>query len=393
MTTLLDAAEFTKEKWPTCTPRRWTIERNLRSIKVEMGMEVLRCKTPEMVEKEVWAHLRAYNLVRTEMAEAARLADLSPRRRSFRGTMQAIWAFEVEHRRATGPRRQRSVQARRLTIASHRVGGRPGRCEPRALKRRPRPQKLLTVRHYLKTVHFGGVFLDNSRRGMCNRRDTFPSTLTDRLAMHSVTRRIASAFAVLCGRYGDVTAMAKDRRQSRQALYREAHLVVEAVAGDSPQARIEQLQDQLDRQHAQVRALHDRLQHAVILTPQLHHDFAAVAQAEGVSLSVARRLLQVVQGPDPTPSVATLGRATLQAGHHARALLDVLDEVTRPRVEQAAADEIFWTQPGDHGRRAGEPLLGRRDEGPRPRRPDLGRAVRPTAQPPGPRPRRRLGPG
>ena len=144
VTTLLDVAEFTKEV-ADLYARRWVIELDLRSIKVEMRMEVLRCKTPEMVEKEVWAHLLAYNLVRAEMVEAARLADLGPRRLSFRGTMQAMWAFEVEHRRASGPRRQRLVQARRHAIASHRVGDRPGRCEPRAIKRRPKPQKLLTV--------------------------------------------------------------------------------------------------------------------------------------------------------------------------------------------------------------------------------------------------------
>jgi hypothetical protein len=66
-----------------------------------------------------------------------------------------------------------------------------------------------------------------------------------------------------------------------------------------------------------------------------------VAQAEGVSLSVARRLLRVVEGSKSTPSVATLGRATLEAGVRAGGLLEVLDEAARPEVKQAVADEIF----------------------------------------------------
>ena len=119
VTTLLDPEGFSKEEVAELYARRWQVELDLRSIKVEMRMEVLRCKTPEMVEKEVWAHLLAYNLVRSEMGEAARLARTTPRRLSFRGTMQTIWAFEVEHRRATGSRRVELVQARRRASATH----------------------------------------------------------------------------------------------------------------------------------------------------------------------------------------------------------------------------------------------------------------------------------
>ena len=135
--------------------------------------------------------------------------------------------------------------------------------------------------------------------------------------MPTIPQRIASAFAVLCGRYGDVTEMAKDREQSRQSLYREAEQVVEAVDGAAAQARIDELQRQLAEQQAEVQALQERLKHAVEITPDKQHEFATVAQAEGVSLSVARRLLRVVAGPRATPSVATLGRATLEAGKQA----------------------------------------------------------------------------
>ena len=159
--------------------------------------------------------------------------------------------------------------------------------------------------------------------------------------MPTIPQRIASAFAVLCGQYGDVTQMARGREQSRQSLYREADQVAEAVEGAVAQARIDELQRQLAGHRAEVRAFQGRLRHAVEITPEKQHEFATVAQAEGVSLSVARRLLRVMTGPRHGRGVATLGRATLEAGRHAGPLLEVLDEATRPEVKQGTADEIF----------------------------------------------------
>ena len=159
--------------------------------------------------------------------------------------------------------------------------------------------------------------------------------------MPTIPQRIASAFAVIFGQYGDVSQMAQDREQSRQSLYREADEVVDALDGTATQSHIDELKRQLTEQRAENQALHERLKHAVEITPDTHDEFAAVAQAEGVSLSVARRLLRVVEGATTTPSVPTLGRATLEAGVRAGALLEVLDEQARPKVEQATADEIF----------------------------------------------------
>jgi hypothetical protein len=159
--------------------------------------------------------------------------------------------------------------------------------------------------------------------------------------MPTIPQRVASAFAVLCGRYGDVTAMARNREQSRQSLYREAEQVADAVDGTAARARIDELQQQLARRQAEVQALKERLSHAIEITPDKQDEFATVAQAEGVSLSVARRLLRVVEGSRSTPSVPTLGRATLEAGVRAGGLLEVLDEAARPEVKQATADEIF----------------------------------------------------
>jgi hypothetical protein len=159
--------------------------------------------------------------------------------------------------------------------------------------------------------------------------------------MPTIPQRVASAFAVLCGRYGDVTTMARERGQSRQSLYREAERVTDAAEGTAAQARIDELQLQLARRQSEVQSLQERLSHAIEITPDKQDGFAAVAQAEGVSLSVARRLLRVVEGSQSTPSVPTLGRATLAAGERAGDLLEVLDEATRPEVEQGIADEIF----------------------------------------------------
>ncbi len=162
--------------------------------------------------------------------------------------------------------------------------------------------------------------------------------------MPTIPQRIASAFAVFCGQYGDVTEMAKGREQSRQSLYREAEQVANVVDGAAAQTRNEELEQQIVELRAEIRALQERLKHTVEITPDKQHEFATVAQAEGVSLSVARRLLQVVRGSMPTPSVPTLGRATREAGQHAGALLEVLDEVARPLVQQGTADEIFLAE-------------------------------------------------
>jgi hypothetical protein len=159
--------------------------------------------------------------------------------------------------------------------------------------------------------------------------------------MPTIPQRIATAFTVFCGRYGDVTTMAKDRERSRQSLYREAKQVANAVDGTAALARIDELERQLAEQRTEVQALQERLRHAVEITPDTQNEFATVAQAEGVSLSVARRLFRVVKRSAPTSSVATLGRVTREAGKRARGLLTVLDEAARPKVEQGTGDEIF----------------------------------------------------
>jgi hypothetical protein len=158
--------------------------------------------------------------------------------------------------------------------------------------------------------------------------------------MPTIPQRIASASTILFGRYGDITDMARDRQQSRQALYREAEQVIDLVDGTAARDRINALEQQVTQLQAQVQDLRARLERSVEMTPGKQAEVACVAQAEGVSLPVARRLLQVLL-PPKARSVPTLGRATAEAGRHAGRLLEVLDEAAQARVTQATADEIF----------------------------------------------------
>jgi hypothetical protein len=139
VTTLLDPRQATKEELATLYRARWQAELDLRSITSAMQMGELRCKTPELVRKEVWAHLLAYNLIRTVMAQAAARHDILPRSISFTGAMQTLEAFQPllefgAARDAAG--RLQLCQDLLDAIASHRVGDRPDRYEPRLKKRR-----------------------------------------------------------------------------------------------------------------------------------------------------------------------------------------------------------------------------------------------------------------
>src|SRR3954470_7000283 len=109
--------------------------------------------------------------------------------------------------------------------------------------------------------------VDSSRRGVCNRGCDPSIGLDGAGPMPTIPQRIASAFTVFCGRYGDVTKMAEDREQSRQSLYREAQEVANAVDGAAAQSRIDDLQRQLAERRAEVQALRERLEHAVEITP------------------------------------------------------------------------------------------------------------------------------
>ena len=108
-------------------------------------MDVLRCKTRAMVEKEIAVYLLAYNLVRWAMAAAAMLADVLPRALSFTGANRLLGAFSEQLRHAPGKRVTLMAGIVLTNIATLVLPHRPGRIEPRAKKRRPKPLPLLTM--------------------------------------------------------------------------------------------------------------------------------------------------------------------------------------------------------------------------------------------------------
>jgi len=121
-----------------------TFGSDIRAAKITLDMDVLRCKTPEMVRRELWTHLLAYNLIRRTILQSAQASGLSPRELSFTVAMQAVaasWAIAAldDSRTLT-----LLVDAHLANLAGHRVGHRPNRVEPRAVKRRPKPHRLLT---------------------------------------------------------------------------------------------------------------------------------------------------------------------------------------------------------------------------------------------------------
>ncbi len=144
VTTMLDAAKYTKDELADGYLQRWNIELDLRSIKDVLQMDVLRGKSPEMVVKEIWMHLLAYNLIRAVMAKAAEAHDKHPRLLSFKGALQTMTAFQEALRLATPNGREHLMRAMFWAIAQHHVGDRFGRAEPRANKRRPKSQTYLT---------------------------------------------------------------------------------------------------------------------------------------------------------------------------------------------------------------------------------------------------------
>ena len=147
VTTLLDADEFTKEDLAEIYFRRWNVELDLRCLKTVMQMEMLRCKTPELVRKEIWTHILAYNLIRTVMAQAAIKHRIHPRSISFKGTIQTLEAFQpliAFKRQDNGVLRNHIYQHLLDAVATHRVANRPGRFEPRLIKRRRGKYDLLT---------------------------------------------------------------------------------------------------------------------------------------------------------------------------------------------------------------------------------------------------------
>jgi hypothetical protein len=142
-TTLRDPEAFSWREAAALYGARWYAELDLRAIKDTLQMGVLRGKTPAMARKEVWAHLLAYNLIRGLMARAAHESGLLPWQVSFAGAVQTVTAFAPLAWAAKDGEWQEIARRLRAALAEHRVNDRPGRCEPRAQKRRPQTYPLL----------------------------------------------------------------------------------------------------------------------------------------------------------------------------------------------------------------------------------------------------------
>ena len=134
VTTMLNPRAVSKDDLSELYARRWNVELDLRNLKTTMGMEVLHCQTPLMNEKELWAYLLAYNVIRLLMAQAACNAGVEPRSLSFKHTVQLWVAWNDRGLSATA-----DANCLFSLIAQSNVGHRPGRIEPRMRKRRPKP--------------------------------------------------------------------------------------------------------------------------------------------------------------------------------------------------------------------------------------------------------------
>jgi hypothetical protein len=143
VTPLRDETTITREDLADLFRQRWHAELDLRNLKSTMSLDVLRCKTPAMVRTELWMGLLAYNLVRHSLLPAALATNCSPRQLSFCAALQFLantWLLAAVNRDEAS----RLIELRLIHLASHRVGNRLNRIEPRAIKRRPTPHDWLT---------------------------------------------------------------------------------------------------------------------------------------------------------------------------------------------------------------------------------------------------------
>ena len=142
ITTLLDCKKYTKKVLATIYLSRWQVEINIKSIKDIMGMNILSCKTPEMVRKEIGIHFLAYNIIRIIMAEACSKYGSNPNCVSFKGTIQLLNAcmpYFIQGQISNDVLYDFMLRS----LVKNKVGNRPGRCEPRVVKRRSKPFRTL----------------------------------------------------------------------------------------------------------------------------------------------------------------------------------------------------------------------------------------------------------
>lgn len=166
VTTLVDARLYPAEELARLYAKRWQIELWFRDLKTSMGLEVLRCQSPEMIHKELEMFFIAYNLIRCLMIQASQQHALEVQRLSFKGTVDGVRQFSLAIAQARSAKKQKDLLDKLLeTIAADLVPERPGRREPRAVKRRPNPCAWLTQpRHKFKDAQHRNRYWKNKPR-------------------------------------------------------------------------------------------------------------------------------------------------------------------------------------------------------------------------------------
>ncbi|WP_217907577.1 IS4 family transposase [Desulfosediminicola ganghwensis] len=145
VTTLIDQDQYLKDEIAALYLKRWDVELFFRDIKTTMGFDILRCQSPEMIKKEILMYFIAYNCIRRIMLQATQLVDIDIRSISFKGSLQAIrsWEPRLGSSRLSTNERQNMLSDLSFVVARCKVFDRPGRSDPRCLKRRPKPYQLL----------------------------------------------------------------------------------------------------------------------------------------------------------------------------------------------------------------------------------------------------------
>lgn len=155
VSSLLDAVQYPAAELVELYFRRWDVELFFRDIKTTMGMDILRCQTPDMIRKEILMNFIAYNCIRRLMYGAAKEADLKVRVVSFKGSVQALrnWEPHLNQAKISRTERFRLISDLYEAMTNTPIKQRPGRSEPRCLKRRKKNYQLMTSpRHEMREV-------------------------------------------------------------------------------------------------------------------------------------------------------------------------------------------------------------------------------------------------
>lgn len=162
VTTLHDATKYPAEELAELYFKRWDVELFFRDIKTTMGLDILRCRTPEMIRKEILMYFIAYNCIRRLMYEAAEKADIELRVVSFKGSVQALrnWEPHLNQAKVSRANRFRLINDLYDAMTNTPIRKRPGRSEPRCRKRRPKNYQLMTSpRHEMRVIPHRSKYL------------------------------------------------------------------------------------------------------------------------------------------------------------------------------------------------------------------------------------------